>query len=82
MGFIASQPLNTNLFDWQARIVQWCLRRGRCALFADTGIGSEGVGSLRLGRKFIGVELKQEYFEHAKRFLASEEAKQLTPMLF
>jgi superfamily II DNA or RNA helicase len=39
MGFIPSWPLNANLFDWQDRIVHWCLRRGRCALFADTGLG-------------------------------------------
>jgi len=29
------------------------------------GIGSEGVGSLRHGRKFVGVELKESYFKHA-----------------
>lgn len=29
------------------------------------GIGSEGVESLRLGRKFIGVELKEAYFRQA-----------------
>jgi len=30
-----------------------------------TGIGSEGVGALRLGRKFIGSELKESYFKQA-----------------
>lgn len=29
------------------------------------GIGSEGYGALKLGRKFIGSELKKSYFEHA-----------------
>lgn len=29
------------------------------------GIGSEGYGALKLGRKFVGSELKQSYFEQA-----------------
>lgn len=28
------------------------------------GIGSEGFGSLQMGRKFLGVELKQSYWTH------------------
>ena len=31
--------LNKSLFDWQARVVQWALKRGRAALFEDTGLG-------------------------------------------
>ena len=31
--------LNGYLFDWQARIVQWALRRGRAAIFAECGLG-------------------------------------------
>lgn len=27
------------LFDWQAVLVQWALRRGRAAIFANTGLG-------------------------------------------
>ena len=27
------------LFDWQAALVRWALRKGRAALFADTGLG-------------------------------------------
>lgn len=30
---------NSNLFDWQARIVRWAVMRGRAALFAGTGLG-------------------------------------------
>jgi len=29
------------------------------------GIGSEGVGSLRRGRKFVGCELKESYYHRA-----------------
>lgn len=31
--------LNSNLFDFQKQIVQWSLRKGKCALFLDTGLG-------------------------------------------
>lgn len=31
--------MNDHLMDWQARIVDWAVRRGRAALFADTGLG-------------------------------------------
>lgn len=31
--------LNENLFDFQSAIVQWAIRRGRAAIFADTGLG-------------------------------------------
>lgn len=31
--------LNSNLFDFQRVIVEWALRRGRAAIFADTGLG-------------------------------------------
>lgn len=31
--------LNENLFDFQSAIVQWAVRRGRAAIFADTGLG-------------------------------------------
>jgi DNA modification methylase len=38
-----------------------------CSPFA--GIGSEGHVALRLGRKFVGCELKQEYFKLAVKNL-------------
>lgn len=31
--------LNDNLFDFQRAIVAWAIRRGRAAIFADTGLG-------------------------------------------
>lgn len=44
-----------------------------------TGIGSEGWGALRLGRRFIGSELKQSYFEQSCANL--ENAKKQLDML-
>lgn len=38
MGFKPSK-LNSNLFDWQATIVDWAVRRGRAALFEECGLG-------------------------------------------
>lgn len=32
-------PLNEHLFDFQRAIVSWAIRRGRCGIFADTGLG-------------------------------------------
>lgn len=32
-------PVHPMLFDWQAQIVQWALRKGQCAIFADCGMG-------------------------------------------
>jgi DNA modification methylase len=32
-------PLNEHLFDFQHAIVSWAARRGRAAIFADTGLG-------------------------------------------
>lgn len=42
------------------------------------GIGSEGVVSVREGRKFIGTELKPEYFKRAVRNLKAAEENQFT----
>lgn len=35
----APGPLNEYLFDFQHAIVSWAIRRGRAAVFADTGLG-------------------------------------------
>lgn len=32
-------PLNEHLFDFQHAVVSWSVRRGRAAIFADTGLG-------------------------------------------
>lgn len=39
-GFnVELQDTNENAFKWQKRVIQWALRRGRAALFLDTGLG-------------------------------------------
>jgi hypothetical protein len=70
----------------QLDVIERCLElwtnEGDVVLSPFAGIGSEGVVSVQTGRKFIGVELKQSYFEWASKFLADEEAKLNQPSLF
>jgi len=47
-----------------------------------TGIGSTGVQALRLGRKFVGGELKESYFKVAAKYLKAEEQAQPQMNLF
>lgn len=41
-GFAPSQ-LGAHLFDFQAAIVDWACKRGRAAIFADTGLGKTAM---------------------------------------
>jgi len=39
-GFdINTEVLNKKLFQWQKDVVRWALKKGKCALFLDTGLG-------------------------------------------
>jgi superfamily II DNA or RNA helicase len=38
-GLATGVSLPSALYDWQAAITRWTLRKGRCALFADCGLG-------------------------------------------
>jgi DNA modification methylase len=53
-------------------IVLWS-NRGDVVLSPFMGIGSEGVAALELERKFVGAELKQEYWEQANAHLAARD---------
>lgn len=48
------------------------------------GIGSEGVMALKAGRKFIGIELKESYFDWAAKHMgqADLESKQIALPMF
>lgn len=37
------RELNEHLFDFQHAIVSWAVRRGRAAIFADTGLGKTAM---------------------------------------
>ena len=57
-------------------LIQRCVRlwsnEGDLVLSPFGGVGSEGVGALRAGRRFIGVELKPSYYRQAVKNLKSE----------
>lgn len=55
-------PLQLDLIE---RVVRLWSNRGETVLSPFAGIGSEGVESLRHGRKFVGCELKPEYWASA-----------------
>ncbi len=59
----------------QLETIERCVRLwtnpGELVLSPFAGIGSEGYVSLRKGRRFVGIELKPEYFKVAARNLAS-----------
>lgn len=61
----------------QLGTIERCVRLwsnpGETVLSPFAGIGSEGFESVRLGRKFIGVELKPSYFEVAVKNLKQSE---------
>lgn len=48
---------------------------GDTVLSPFMGIGSEGVCAIKLGRRFIGVELKASYFRQATHFLEAEDSQ-------
>jgi len=63
-------PLQLDVIE--RALVMWS-NPGNVVLSPFMGIGSEGVMSLRHGRKFIGAELKDSYWRQACRYLDAEE---------
>jgi hypothetical protein len=63
-------PLQLGVIE---RAVKLWSNPGDLVLSPFAGIGSEGVGALRLGRRFTGVELKPSYFRTAVGNLRAEE---------
>lgn len=55
-------------------LVMWS-NAGDVVLSPFMGIGSEGVVSLKLKRRFIGVELKEGYWKQACRYLEAQDAQ-------
>lgn len=55
-------PLQLGLIERCVSI--WSLP-GEVVMSPFAGIGSEGVGAIRHGRKFLGIELKREYYEQS-----------------
>lgn len=70
----------------QLGTIERCVRLwsnpGEVVLSPFAGIGSEGFESIRLGRRFIGVELKQQYFKVAVQNLRKADAVRSEGTLF
>jgi DNA modification methylase len=66
----------------QLDVIERCLtlysNPGDLVLDPFNGIGSTGFQALKMGRKYLGVELKPEYAKQAAKFLNEAEASQRT----
>lgn len=65
-------PLQLEVIE---RAVTLWSNKGDVVLSPFAGIGSEGVVSLQLGRRFVGVELKQSYYKQALQNLSNATAQ-------
>jgi len=72
-------PLQLGLIE---RCVRLWSNEGELVLSPFGGIGSEGVVSIRRGRRFIGCELKPQYWKVACRNLEDAEAECEAPSLW
>lgn len=68
--------------DVAGRAIQLWTNRGETILTPFMGIGSEIVKAVHLGRKAIGYELKQAYFDYAIKYSDEAELKMMQPTLF
>jgi hypothetical protein len=68
--------------DVIARCVDIWSNPGDVVFSPFAGIGSEGYESIKLGRKFVGIELKREYFEWAQKYLRQAEFESQQYTLF
>jgi DNA modification methylase len=65
-------PLQLDVIE--RALVMWS-NPGDVVMSPFMGIGSEGVMSLKHGRKFFGVELKESYWKQACKYLKAEEGQ-------
>ena len=52
-----TQPLNSHLFDFQEHVARQAIKRGRCAVFLDTG----------LGKTIIQLSIADYYVQHENK---------------
>lgn len=74
-----SQEDERHMCPLQLPVIKRCIclytNPGETVFSPFAGIGSEGFEALRHHRKFIGIELKPEYYQVACRYLAEAESK-------
>ena len=72
-------PLQLDLIE---RVIRLWSNRGELILSPFAGIGSEGHEAVKLGRRFVGCELKPSYWQTAVRNLVSAENERNAGTLF
>jgi DNA modification methylase len=72
-------PLQLDVIE---RSIQLWTNKGDLVYSPFAGIGSEGYVSIKLGRRFVGMELKRSYFQQAVKYLKQAEFEKSTPTLF
>ncbi len=72
-------PLQLDLIE---RAMTLWSNPGETVLSPFMGIGSEGVSAVKLKRRFVGVELKDSYFQQSVRYLEGAEREASMPSLF
>lgn len=68
--------------DTISRCLELWSNEGDTVLDPFVGIGSTGYQSIQMGRKFIGVELKESYYNQAAKYLEGIENKPKQLMMF
>jgi DNA modification methylase len=68
--------------DVISRSIDLWTNPGETVFSPFAGIGSEGHEAVRMGRKFIGIELKRNYFNLARKYLERIETQISQPTLF
>jgi DNA modification methylase len=63
-------PLQIDVIE--RAVILWS-NPGDVVLSPFMGIGSEGVTALKLGRRFVGIELKESYWEQAVAYLDADD---------
>lgn len=72
-------PLQLDLIE---RAIRLWSNPGDVVLSPFMGIGSEGVVSIKTGRRYVGIELKESYYAQAVKYLTEAEAAKSMGSLF
>ena len=72
-------PLQLEVIE---RALELWTNPGDLVLSPFAGIGSEGYVAVKMGRRFVGVELKRSYWEQAVRNIRQVELTVSQPTLF
>lgn len=72
-------PLQLQVIE---RAIKLWTNEGDTVLSPFAGIGSEGYQAIKMGRKFLGIELKESYFNVAYKNLKTAEAESKNQLLF